>query len=997
MRKKKMKHHTPPQPDVAPSSPPGAPDEKPGDPGFPIIGLGASAGGLEALEQFFANLPPDDRDMAFVIIQHLDPNYKSLMGELLQKYTPLRLLDIQDGMTIEPGCIYLNPPNKNVALLHGVFQLVEPTTSHGLNLPIDSFFRSLAEDQSLNAIGIILSGTGSDGTLGLKALKSAGGMTIVQEERQAAYSGMPRSAIESGIADMVLPVEQMPSAIRRYIEHPYLDLTAKPGAVSENFTNALHKIFTLLRSQTGHDFSNYKETTICRRIERRMALQRIASMSEYVRYLQGSPIEMRSLFDDMLIGVTNFFRDPDVFDALSSAILPDIMRQRDPDAPFRVWVAGCSTGEEAYSLAILLTEIAERLNMRCAIQIFASDLDSRAIEYARNAVYPNSIAADVSPERLRRFFLQEDDTYRIKKQIRELVIFAQQNLIKDPPFSKLDVVSCRNLLIYLKPELQKKILPLFHYTLNPNGLLLLGTSESIGDFTESFAPLDQKHKIFQRRERIVERALLYPIMPFFESTPTMPHINSKQSAEKINFQGAIEKIVIEDYAPPCVIINEKGRVLYFSGRTDKFLEPPSGEAVFDILVMARQGLKPALKDAIQDVAIHKKVARRDGLRVRQNGTLRTVDLVVRPLHEPAFPSGTLLIVFYERSLAETPSPASVHAPDEHGKDATYLEALELELQSTKESLQVTIEELETSNEELKSANEELQSLNEEMQSSNEELKTSKEELQSANEELTTVNTELQHKVNELSRANNDINNLLASTDIATIFLDIHLRIKRFTPAMKTLFNLISADIGRPISDLTSNLLYDDFARDAAATLDSLARKTVDIQSREGRWYSTRIAPYRTTDNIIDGVVVTFVDITDARQRDEALREAEQAQQDARAYAESIVETIREPLLVLDAESKVQSANKAFYRMFCVTPEQTLNRSVYDIGDRQWDIPKLHELLETIIRENSSFDDYEVEHDFPEIGRKTMRLNARRIDRTGDRPPLILLAIEDVTP
>jgi two-component system, chemotaxis family, CheB/CheR fusion protein len=961
------------------------------DPGFPIVGIGASAGGLAALEGFFQNLP-DETGIAFVIIQHLDPNHKSMMGELLRKYTAMPTVRIQDGMAAAVDTIYLNPPDKNVSIFHGVFHLTEPTRAHGHNLPIDCFLRALAEDQGRRAICVILSGTGSDGTLGLKAIKGAGGMTMVQAHQQAEYNGMPRSAIDTGQADLVLPVEQMPAALQKYVQHPYLERPSTPESAPEELTTVLPKIFNLLRANLGHDFSGYRETTIRRRIERRMAVHRLDTLADYLRYLQQTPAEMRHLFKDLLIGVTNFFRDPEAFEVLSEQALPQLARQGGPDEPLRVWVTGCATGEEAYSLAIVLTETLERLRLQREIQVFASDLNPEAIEFARHAVYPESIAADVSAERLRRFFTHNEGAYKLKKQIRERVVFAAQNLLKDPPFSNLDLLSCRNLLIYLKPDLQKRLLPLFHYTLKPGGLLFLGASETIGEFTDLFAPLDQKAKIFQRRRAESKKPPEHPASSFFEGRSIMPPLSPKDKpSQQVNLRGLIEKIVLEDYALPCVMLNDQYQVLYFLGRTDKFLEPPAGEPVFDVLAMARQGLKQPLRSALHKAGQHKKPIHCEGVRVKQNGPFRTVDVTVRPLLDRAFPSGALLVVFAERNLPdELPPSARQPAAKTESDPHQYIQSLELDLQSAKESLQTTVEELETSNEELRSTNEELQSVNEELQSSNEELKTSKEELQSTNEELKTVNAELQHKVEELSQANNDINNLLASTDIATIFLDIELRIKRFTPAMTRLFNLINSDLGRPISDITSNFLdYATLAEDARAVLDTLERKELEIQSRAGSWYAMRIAPYRTLENIIDGVTVTFVDIT-------TLRQARQAEQDARVYAESIVAAVRQPLLILDADLNIRSANRAFYHAFQVMPADTEDRRIYDLGDGQWDIPALRRLLEEIIPHNSSFDDYQVELAFPQIGRRAARLNARRIEQTGGRQTLILLAIEDVT-
>ena len=952
---------------------------------FPIVGIGASAGGLEALEGFFRQISPDS-GMAYVIIQHLDPSHKSLMGELLQRLTSIPVCELEDGMAAEANHAYLNPPNKQVVIFNGRFQLLDPVKTHGLNLPIDAFFRSLAEDQGRNAIGIIVSGTGSDGSLGLKAIKGTGGMTIAQAENQARYAGMPHSAIQLGLADMILPVEQMPSELQSYVRHPYIERPALPESGDDSVEQALYKVFALLRAKTGHDFSGYKDSTIRRRIERRVAVHRFANLAEYIRYLQETPEEAHTLFKDLLIGVTSFFRDPGIYDVLKAQVLPDLMTHKAGNDPVRVWVPGCATGEEAYSLAMLLQEVAEELNDPRDIQIFASDLDRDSIDYARGAVYPGSIAADVPAERLQRFFTKEDDSYKVIKRLREMVVFAEHNLIKDPPFSKLDLVSCRNLLIYLKPDLQKRIFPLFHYTLEPGGVLVLGTSESVGEFTDLFDTLDRKSKIFRCRAPFSEQMPNYALAPFFDSRSAPQFPPDRQGTHKRELRSSIERIVIDDYAPPCAAIDSQGRILYFIGNTDPYLRPPSGDPVFDVVSMARYGLKHKLQSAIRTVVKQKKTVRCDKLRVKRNDSFGTVDVVVRPLLNPRFASGTLLVIFHERPTAET--EIRPQKPDEMVPHDAYTDSLELELQTTKESLQTTVEELETSNEELRSTNEELQSVNEELQSSNEELKTSKEELQSTNEELTTVNAELQLKVDELSQVNNDINNLLASTEIGTIFLDIHLRIKRFTPAMKKIFNLIRSDVDRPIGDITSNLHYDALYDDAKAVLDTLDRKELEIPSSEGRWYSIRIAPYRTTDNIIDGVVVTFVDIT-------AVKSAQIAQQNAMRYAQSIVDTVRQPLMVLDADLRVQSANAAFYATFSLTPAITEQQRIYDVGDGQWNIPQLRELLERIIPDNDSFEDYAIERDDPAQGPRAMRLNARRIRQSG-RPDLILLAIENVT-
>ncbi len=837
---------------------------------YPIVGLGASAGGLEALEAFFSHMPSDS-GIGFVIIQHLSPKHKSIMGSLLSKSTQMPVLDMKDGMKVKPNCVYLNPPNKNVVIINGILQLMDPVKTGSVNLPIDCFFRSMAEDLVEKAICVILSGTATDGTLGLKAVKGEGGMAMVQDPESAKYDGMPRSAIATGIVDFILPVEKIPTKLVSYAKAPYIGPPKKARVSDNQFGNYIQKIFVLIRSATGHDLSHYKQTTIRRRIERRMAIHQISKLSNYVKYLQQTPQEVDILFKDMLIGVTNFFRDPEAFEVMKNQVLPTLMKTKGPDSSIRIWSVGCSTGEEAYSIAILLSEVMEMLKQHFVVQIFASDIDAQAIDYARAGIYPDSIAADVSQERLSQYYIKEDNTYKIKKQIRDMIVFAVQNVIKDPPFSKIDLVSCRNLLIYMDRKLQKKVLPLYHYTLNPDGILFLGSSESIGEYTDLFHPLENKLKIFRRKEFYMERPADYPSMPFYHG-PKLEGTENGNAPGQINIQNVAHKVILENFALPGVLVNEKYEIIHFMGKSDKYLVIPVGKASFNILSMAREGLRFKLGTALQNAVRQKRTIKHESLKIKYNGGNRIVDLTVRPLPEFSTTSGYLLVMFDDKT------PSKKHA-DEKGKRGSIDNndplrvSLERELESTKEHLQTTIEEMETSTEELKSTNEELQSVNEELQSTNEELETSKEELQSTNEELVTVNTELQNKVDELSQMNNDINNLLGSTEIGTIFLDIKLNIKRFTPATTKIFNLIQTDLDRPISDITTKILYDKLEKDAKKVLDTLIMKEVEIKDIESNWYSMRIAPYRTLENVIDGVVITFVDITSIKQAEEALRES----------------------------------------------------------------------------------------------------------------------------
>ena len=749
-----------------------------------------------------------------------------------------------------------------MVILNRKLYLTKPTQTHGVNLPIDCFFRSLSEDQGEKAICIILSGTATDGTLGLKAIKGEGGMAMVQDPDSAKYSGMPSSAIATGLVDFILPVEKIPEALVRYVQHPYMDKPERIETAKHQFRSYVQKILALIRTGTGHDFSNYKQTTIRRRIERRMAVHQIDTIKKYDTYIHRTPAEIDTLFKDLLIGVTSFFRDAEAFGVLKAKVIPELIKNKNPTIPLRIWVAGCATGEEAYSIAILFTEVMGELEKQVNIQIFASDIDNDALDFARMAVYPDSVAADLSPERLDRFFIREDNTYRIKKQIRDMVVFAGQNVIKDPPFSRLDMVSCRNLLIYMEPVLQKKIFPLFHYTLTHHGILFLGTSESIGEFSHLFSPISSKWKIFKYKDYVVDRMIDYHRAPLFDVLPTHQRFEDKRVPTVADIHNLAERIILENYAPPGALINEQFEILHFIGQTDRYLAPPTGKASFNVLNMAREGLKYKLSTALHKAVKQKKTIISEGLKIKHNNMFRSVDLIVRPLTESGFTQGFILVMFEDKTLIK---PVAKKKPARKDKVDPYILSLETELQSTKEYLQTTNEELETSNEELKSTNEELQSVNEELQSTNEELETSKEELQSTNEELVTVNAELQKKVEALSEASDDINNLLASTEIGTIFLDTNLCIKRFTPAVTKLFNLIQTDIGRPIGDITTNIQLDDLIEHAQEVLGTLVRQEAEVQDKKGNWYSMRTAPYRTLENVIDGVVLNFVDISRLKQ------------------------------------------------------------------------------------------------------------------------------------
>jgi len=840
------------------------------EPSFPIVGIGASAGGLEVLGQFLENVPANC-GMAFAVVQHLDPTQKGMLTELLQRTTTMKVMQVKDRTKVRPNCVYVIPPNQDLSLLHGTLHLLTPTAPRGLRLPIDFFFRSLAEDQQERSVGIILSGMGSDGTLGLRAIKEKNGVTLVQDPATAKYDSMPRSAVTAGLADFVAPVEELPGKLIAYYQYlPQVGNVDLP--LAERDQSALEKIVILLRTHTRHDFTLYRRSTLYRRVERRLGIHRLSKIGAYVRYLQENPQELDILFKELLIGVTRFFRDPDAWQSLAKEALPKLLADRPMGSVLRAWVAGCSTGEEAYTLAMLFTEALKQPKPvgDLSLQIYATDLDKDAIDKARQGFFPENIAADVSPERLARFFVKEENGYRVNKQIRSMIVFAPQNLIMDPPFTKLDILSCRNLLIYLTPELQKKLFPLFHYSLNPGGVLFLGSAESLGSFTNLFVPLALKERIFRRSESTSgHNHLDFPAV--FAPNP-MNRLEASLPARRPgpSFQTLAEQLVYKRFAPPAVLVDDQGDIVFFSGRTGPYLEPAAGKANLNVIAMAREGLRYDLANALQKAHRTKETVTVRDLKVGAGTAAHSVDLMLQPLDEPSELRGMVLIVFSETVL---PAEAIVTGRSKKTPAGrTPAKELERQLFRAREDLQAGREEMQSSQEELKSMNEELQSTNEELQSTNEELTTSKEEMQSMNEELQTVNSELHTKLEELSGASSDMKNLLNSTDIATVFLDNALCLRRFTLQAKTIVKFIPSDVGRPFTDLASDLIYPALVTDAQEVLRTLVFCERSISTGDGRWFTVRIMPYRTMDNRIDGVVITFADITAAKKVEAALRE-----------------------------------------------------------------------------------------------------------------------------
>ena len=838
---------------------------------FPIVSIGASAGGLEALEQFFKHMP-DNTGLAFVVIQHLSPDHKGIMPELLQRITPMKVQQASDNLLVKPNCVYVIPPNKSLSILNGTLQLFDPVESHGLRLPIDIFFRSLAEDKQEKSIGIILSGMGSDGSLGLKAIKERNGLVLVQDPSTAKFDGMPCSAINAVIADIVAPAEELPGKLLSFLR---LNPQGKTDAEIDSKTKSnIDKIIILLREHTGNDFSLYKKTTLFRRIERRKSVHQIDKIQDYVRFMQENPKEVEILYKELLIGVTSFFRDIEVWEKLKESILPDLINKFPQGNVIRAWVTGCSTGEEAYTLAIIFKEALEKAknHMNLSLQIFATDLDTDAIDKARLGYFSKNIIADVSPVRISRFFTPVDEGFHINASIREMVVFASQNVIKDPPFTKLDIITCRNMLIYMEPELQKKLIALFDYSLKPGGIMLLGTAETLGSENTRFTESDAKLKIFRRSSTLNSTE----VMDFPSSFRSVKGVLSLETAlPKIveNIQTLADQILLQHFAPASVLVTDKGDILYITGRTGKYLEPVAGKANWNIHVMARDGIRNELPGAFRKAMQSFDPVVLRNIKVGTNGGTQFVDVTVQRIENPETIRGMIMIVF-----ADVPAIISHEGISkiEKGKSTVRQKELEIELQRSLEEIQSIREEMQTSQEELKSTNEELQSTNEELQSTNEELTTSKEEMQSLNEELQTVNIELQSKVNDFVHANDDMKNLLNSTEIATLFLDKQLNIRRFTDPVANIFKVRNSDIGRPLTDLGSNLLYPEMDSDAHKVLKTLTSIETPITTLDGKWFKIRIMPYRTLDDRIDGLVVIFNDITISKKLEVKLKEANEA-------------------------------------------------------------------------------------------------------------------------
>ncbi|MEH2148893.1 chemotaxis protein CheB [Nostoc sp.] len=967
------------------------------DASFPIVGIAASAGGLEAFTQLLQYLLPDT-GMAFVLIQHLDPNHKSLLSEILARTTQMPVSEVQDGVTIEPNKVYVIPPNTKMMLSNGVLQLTPRERVQGKYMPADAFFTSLAADRGNKAIAVILSGTDGDGALGLKAIKAAGGVTFAQCEDTAKFDSMPNTAVATGNVDFVLPPRKIAEELANLTRNLLISDSQSLLAVENlpEVVDALGTIIVLLRSQTGVDFSHYKPNTLDRRIQRRMLLYKLEKLEDYAKYLQQNPGEVKALYEEILIHVTYFFRDSEAFEVLKERVFPTITKNKSLEVPIRIWVAGCSTGEEVYSLAISLLEFLSDKITPPSIQIFATDISEIAIDKARAGIYAENQMVEVSPERRRRFFNAiEGGRYQINKVVRELCVFARQDLSKDPPFSNLDLVSCRNVLIYLDETLQKRILPIFHYSLNPTGFLLLGTSESTGKYSELFTLVDKKYKIYAKK-LTANRPILsfvtsnYPLAKVEEPKP-----NNENPSEKFDLDRKTDQLILNRYAPVGVVINNKMEVLQLRGEIDLYLKLVPGKASLNLFKMVRQGLLLELRAAIYQAQRQKNLVKKQGLGIEEGDLSRIVNLEVIPFNSAANEELYFLVLFEEAP----PVVNNFNPVNPEIQEQPYLEQeivrlrqelanANLERAATQEYLQAVIQEQEHINQDLKVANEEILSSNEELQSTNEELETAKEEIQATNEELNTTNEELRSRNQELHQVNNDLTNLLASINIPILILTSDLRVRRFTPMAQRLFNLIPTDAGRPLSDIRANLNIPDLESLILEVLDTLSIKELEVQTFGGHWYNLRIRPYRTTENQIDGIVLVLIDIDGLKRYAESLEQA-------RNYSEAIVETVQVPLIVLDSDLRVNKANRSFYETFQLLPAETTQSLIFELGNGQWNLRGLQPLLEDILVNDTSIQNLEIEHRFERIGEKTMLLNGWKIIQQGEAQR-ILLAIEDIS-
>ena len=948
---------------------------------LPIVGIGASAGGFEALQVFFQTIPPEP-GAAFIVVQHLDPTRVSEMAGLLGRKTSLLVIQAEDGVVLKPNVVYTIPPDRYLSVAAGKIRLTQPAEPRGMRLPIDVLFYSLAEEAAECAIGVVLSGNGADGSLGLRAIKGHGGLGVVQDPATAQYDAMPRNAIATGLVDYVLPPARMMEAILCFVNHDYVQKPTN-GEGDAKVPGHVDSILALLHARRNVDFSGYKKGTLLRRIDRRMSLRQLTRRVEYHKLLRENADEVNALFNDLLIQVTRFFREPESWKVLETQVIPRLISEADKDTPIRVWVPGCASGEEAYSIAMLLMEMVEASQKRIPIQVFASDLDRSSLDQARAGSYPDTIAADVSPQRLDRFFTRTDHRYVVNQSLRDTVVFTQHNLLVDPPFSRLDLVSCRNVLIYLEAAMQRHVFGLFHFALKPARFLFLGNSETIGQQVELFQPVSKKARVYRRLGAARIDRLRMSLAGLVTTGPLiLPGIAPVAPRETAALAQARE-VVLEHYTAATALINRRMDILSLFGPTQDFLTQPSGPLTANILAWVREGVRSKLRMALQTAVRKNAPVEVRGLRIRRGDAVVLMSLKVEPLTTLPESDGLLLVVFSE----EKPDTVQSRGRRQATREEPLVQQLEYELKVARDDLQASVEQLESSNEELRATNEEILSMNEELQSSNEEMETSKEELQSVNEELSAVNSQLEGKLIELQAANDDITNLLTSTDLPVLFLDREFLVRRYTPGIARLFRLIGSDLGRPLSDISTVVDDPGLMEHAREVLIRLSPMEKEVTTISGQGFLRRVMPYRTDDDRIDGVVITYTDISERIRADRVIRES-------RDFAEAIIETLREPLLVLDEHQVVRTANAAFYRAFKVGRESVLGRRIYDIGNREWDIEDFRRLLETMLPRHQEIRNLEITRVFAGVGERAICVNARTLEMFGQK--VILVALEDIT-
>jgi two-component system, chemotaxis family, CheB/CheR fusion protein len=951
-----------------------------------LVVCGGSAGGLEAFSLLLAALPAHV-NAAFVIVPHLAPEHASMMSQLLQHQTALSVAEAVDGAPLEAGHVHVAPPGMAVAVRDGRLQLTPRLDGVAFH-PIDHCFRSLADNAGERLIAVVLSGTGADGAAGIRDVRGAGGITMAQTPDSAKYDGMPSAAIATNAIDVVLPPAELAREIARIADSPSADiveaaaqLPADAPAEAVRDEN-LQRVFAMLRGATGVDFRQYKMPTIERRLQRRLLLHRLTRLDDYVRVLRESPSEVLALYGDILIHVTRFFREPESFEALTDRVFPRLIADHKGDHPLRAWVAGCSTGEEAYSLAIALLEALGDDAARIPVQIFATDVSEDAIQRARMGTYPASIVSDVSAERMRRFFTKLDGSYRIAKSVRDVCVFARQDVTRDPPFSRLDLILCRNVLIYLSAALQRRLMNVFHYALKPGRFLVLGHAETIGTHADMFQLEDRKHRIYSRKGLDVAAAPFAVDTSGIGQVPVRPAGPPRDDLRSI--QAEANRVLLDRYAPAGVVIDEEQQIVHFRGATGPYLEPAAGDPSLHLFKMAREGLLQGLRTAVNEARLSGRAARKDGVRVRQNGGWRPVNVEVVPLSGPD--KRHFLVLFESASAAEREAEVQVGQTEAPTADPSIdgrVQSLEEEIAASRAYLQSIIHELEAANEELQSANEEILSSNEELQSTNEELDTAKEELQSTNEELNTVNDELHGRNEELSRVNSDLINILSSVQIAILIVSSDLRIRRFTPMAERMLNLIGTDVGRPIGHIKPNFDIPDLEELIREVIDAVTTIEREVRDRQGRWYALRVRPYKNVDNRIDGAVLSLFDIDALHRQEVELRET-------RHYAEAVVEAVRQPLVVLDHDLRVRTANATFLATAKLGIDAVRGRPFLELGDGEWNGEALREALERMA--NGGPDDHVgVRHVSSGGVMRSMLVEARRIEGPAGRPSIILLA------